>query len=119
MNSLRDQRVVVVGLGYVGLPLAVALAPHFQVIGLDIDEQRVAELRRGLDRTDEVDSAVLAETSFVLTSRAADAAGADVYIITVPTPVDAENRPDLRPVIGASHSVGKLLDGSRRPIIVF
>jgi UDP-N-acetyl-D-galactosamine dehydrogenase len=112
-------RIIVVGLGYVGLPLAVALARHFDVTGLDIDEQRVGELRTGLDRTDEVDREALAASSLKLTHVAADTAGADVYIVTVPTPVDERNQPDLRPLVGASHSVGKLLDGARRPIVVY
>jgi UDP-N-acetyl-D-glucosamine/UDP-N-acetyl-D-galactosamine dehydrogenase len=114
-----DMRVVVVGLGYVGLPLAVALARHFEVLGLDIDEQRVAELREGIDRTAEIEHDVLAASSLELASKATLAAGADVYIVTVPTPVDEQNRPDLRPVIGASHSIGKLLDPSRKPIVVY
>jgi UDP-N-acetyl-D-glucosamine/UDP-N-acetyl-D-galactosamine dehydrogenase len=114
-----DMRVVVVGLGYVGLPLAVALARHFEVLGLDIDEQRVAELREGIDRTAEIEHDVLAASSLELASNATLAAGADVYIVTVPTPVDEQNRPDLRPVIGASHSIGKLLDPSRKPIVVY
>lgn len=112
-------RIIVVGLGYVGLPLAVALARRFEVVGLDIDAARVEELRRGHDRTDEISAAALAASGLVLTSEAADCAGADIYIVTVPTPVDAQNRPDLRPVIGASHSVGRLLDGARRPIVVY
>ena len=112
-------RIVVVGLGYVGLPLAVALAKSFDVVGLDIDRNRVDELRRGLDRTNEVDGDVLSASSLELTADAGATAGADVYIVTVPTPVDEENRPDLRPVIGASRSVGKLLDGVRKPIIIY
>jgi UDP-N-acetyl-D-glucosamine/UDP-N-acetyl-D-galactosamine dehydrogenase len=111
--------IVVVGLGYVGLPLAVALAKRYQVIGLDIDAARVAELRRGDDRTDEVATDALAASTLRLTSEPTECAGADIYIVTVPTPVDAQNRPDLRPLIGASRSVGKLLDGARRPIIVY
>jgi UDP-N-acetyl-D-galactosamine dehydrogenase len=112
-------RIIVVGLGYVGLPLAVALARRFEVVGLDIDAARVEELRRGHDRTDEVSAEALAGSSLILTSDAAECSGADVYIVTVPTPVDGQNRPDLRPVIGASHSVGHLLDGAKRPIVVY
>jgi UDP-N-acetyl-D-galactosamine dehydrogenase len=110
---------VVVGLGYVGLPLAVALARQFPVQGLDIDRQRVDELKRNHDRTAEVDEVALAHTSLQLTSDSADCRGADVYIVTVPTPVDENNRPDLRPLVGASKSVGALLDGSRKPVIVY
>ena len=95
-------QLVVIGLGYVGLPLAVALAKSFDVIGLDIDKRRVAELREGLDRTNEVEREVLLASSLKLTDTPADCYGGDVFIITVPTPVDAENRPALRPVIGAT-----------------
>jgi UDP-N-acetyl-D-galactosamine dehydrogenase len=112
-------RIVVVGLGYVGLPLAVALAKHFDVLGLDIDEQRIAELRDGRDRTREVEREALLETSLKMTCTSSEAAGADVYIVTVPTPVDEHNQPDLRPVVGASRSVGKLLDGARKPIVIY
>lgn len=113
-------RIVVVGLGYVGLPLAVALAKSFDVVGLDIDKGRVDELRRGHDRTNEVEGDALSASSLTLTADAGETAGADIYIVTVPTPVDEENRPDLRPVIGASRSVGKLLTGAtNKPIIVY
>ncbi len=119
MNASRPEQIVVVGLGYVGLPLAVALARSFAVLGLDIDERRVAELRLGIDRTHEVESQKLAASALRLSSNSADAAGADIYIITVPTPVDGDNSPDLRPVISATRSVAALLDPARRPIIVY
>ncbi|HYD36765.1 MAG TPA: nucleotide sugar dehydrogenase, partial [Allosphingosinicella sp.] len=114
-----SEQIVVVGLGYVGLPLAVALSRTYEVVGLDIDERRVAELKLGVDRTREVESDALAESPLRLTSRAADAAGADVYIVTVPTPVDPSNRPDLGPVIGATRSLATLLDPARKPIVVY
>ncbi|MEO7827470.1 MAG: nucleotide sugar dehydrogenase, partial [Allosphingosinicella sp.] len=114
-----SEQIVVVGLGYVGLPLAVALARSFDVLGLDIDEKRVGELRLGIDRTNEVESEKLAASPLRLTSRAADAAGADIYIVTVPTPVDGDNKPDLGPVISATRSVATLLDPARKPIIVY
>lgn len=112
-------RIVVIGLGYVGLPLAVALARHFPVTGLDIDARRVEELRAGHDRTAEVESEVLATSSLQLTASPDDCRGASVYIVTVPTPVDADNRPDLNPVIGASRTVGGLLERDARPIVVY
>ncbi|HYG46577.1 MAG TPA: nucleotide sugar dehydrogenase, partial [Allosphingosinicella sp.] len=119
MNAPRSEHIVVVGLGYVGLPLAVALARSFSVIGLDIDERRVEELRLGVDRTHEVEPAALAASPLRLTSSAADAAGADIYIVTVPTPVDGDNSPDLGPVISATRSLATLLDPARKPIIVY
>ncbi len=114
-----NERIVVVGLGYVGLPLAVALARSFDVLGIDIDTRRVAELRSGHDRTHEVEAASLRGSSLRYTSEPADCVGADIYIVTVPTPVDADNQPDLRPVIGASEAVAGMLDPARKPIIVY
>nr|WP_295372238.1 nucleotide sugar dehydrogenase [uncultured Sphingosinicella sp.] len=115
----NSERIVVVGLGYVGLPLAVALARSFDVLGLDIDTRRVAELRGGLDRTREVEPENLAASLLRYTSEASDCAGADIYIVTVPTPVDADNQPDLRPLIGATEAVAAMLHGARAPIIVY
>jgi UDP-N-acetyl-D-galactosamine dehydrogenase len=119
MSVSRKEKVVVVGLGYVGLPLAVALAKSFEVTGLDIDAARVEELKAGHDRTREVEPEALRASSLSLTSDAATCRGADIYIVTVPTPVDAENKPDLRPVIGATRSVAALLDAARAPIVVY
>jgi UDP-N-acetyl-D-galactosamine dehydrogenase len=119
MSASSPERIVVVGLGYVGLPLAVALARSFAVTGLDVDRRRVEELKQGIDRTREVEQAALRSSALALTSRAEDCRGGDVYIVTVPTPVDAENRPDLGPVIGATRSVAALIDPERRPVIVY
>ncbi|MGN6849233.1 MAG: nucleotide sugar dehydrogenase [Sphingomicrobium sp.] len=112
-------RIVVIGLGYVGLPLAVALARKFDTIGFDIDEERVAELRGGRDRTNEVDEEALRSTSLRLTAKAEDCAGADLYIVTVPTPVDRSNRPDLSAVMAATRTVARLIDPERRPTVVY
>ena len=118
MNA-PNEHIIVVGLGYVGLPLAVALARSFRVTGLDIDQGRVAELQRGHDRTREVEAGALASSTLALSADPADCAGADVYIVTVPTPVDSANKPDLGPVIGATRSVAALLDPARKPVIVY
>lgn len=115
----ETQRIVVVGLGYVGLPLAVALARKFTVVGFDIDARRIAELIRHDDRTHEVDEQVLRQSSLNLTISPADCDGADVYIITVPTPVDSAKHPDLTAVIGATRMVAGLIDPARRPTIVY
>jgi UDP-N-acetyl-D-galactosamine dehydrogenase len=112
-------KIVVVGLGYVGLPLAVALAKVFDVIGVDIDAGRVAELRQGHDRTREVEDANLKASSLKYSADIAEARGADIYIVTVPTPVDHANQPDLRPVMSATRSVAGVLEASKRPIIVY
>jgi len=113
------QSIVVVGLGYVGLPLAVALAKSYPTVGLDIDESRIAELKAGHDRTDEIDDARLAASELQYAAKADACAAADVYIVTVPTPVDERNRPDLRALLSASEMVGRMLDGSRKPLIIF
>jgi UDP-N-acetyl-D-galactosamine dehydrogenase len=112
-------RIAVIGLGYVGLPLAVALARHFETIGFDIDDSRVAELRDGHDRTNEVDEEALRTTTLKLTADPNDCAGADIYIVTVPTPVDQANRPDLGAVMAATRTVATLIDPSKRPTIVY
>ena len=114
-----SDQIVVVGLGYVGLPLAVALARSFNVVGFDIDRRRIDELRLGFDRTREIDAETLKASGLLLTSRAGDAPGADVYIVTVPTPVDEKNSPDLAPLLGATRSVAAMLDPARRPIVVY
>jgi len=105
----RSPRVSVVGLGYVGLPLTIALAKHFPVLGFDIDPVRVAALQAGHDRTGEVAAAALGASRAVLSQRPGDMAGSDVFIVTVPTPVDADNRPDLGPLEAACASVGRVL----------
>jgi UDP-N-acetyl-D-galactosamine dehydrogenase len=119
MYASPNEQIVVVGLGYVGLPLAVALARSFPTIGLDIDTRRVEELKGGIDRTNEVEGEVLKASPLRLTSDSAECAGADVYIVTVPTPVDAANQPDLSPVIGATRSVARLLDPAKKAIVVY
>jgi UDP-N-acetyl-D-galactosamine dehydrogenase len=111
--------IVVIGLGYVGLPLAVALSRRFETVGFDIDQSRITELHEGRDRTHEVESEELRRTSLKLTSDAGDCAGADVYIVTVPTPVDDARRPDLGAVLAATRTVAKLIDPDRRPTIVY
>ncbi len=117
--DIAHRRIVVVGLGYVGLPLAVRLAESFATTGFDVDEGRIAELRRHHDRTGEIDPDRLALSTIELVERAADCPAADVYIVTVPTPVDGENRPDLTLVRAATAMVAGMLDAARRPIVVY
>ncbi len=102
-------KIAVMGLGYVGLPLAVALARHFSVLGYDVDEQRVGELAAGRDRSGEVDSQALASSTLAISHDEADLDGADFIIVTVPTPVDKTNKPDLRILKRASETVGRHL----------
>ncbi|EPR44732.1 nucleotide sugar dehydrogenase [Desulfovibrio sp. X2] len=110
-DDLKSRRtpLAVVGLGYVGLPLAVALSRHFEVIGFDISEARVAELKAGGDRTREVAPEALAKANVEYTSDVAQLRRAGVVIVAVPTPIDGHRSPDLTPVCGASVTVGKNL----------
>lgn len=103
------QSVAVIGLGYVGLPLAVALADHADVIGYDISADRVTDLAQGRDRTGEVSPERLAASNLALTSDPAQLRGCDAYLITVPTPIDESKRPDLSAVATACRTVGAVL----------
>jgi UDP-N-acetyl-D-galactosamine dehydrogenase len=104
---LTSPRIGIIGLGYVGLPLAVHLARHFDVVGFDIDGGRVGELRDGMDRTDEISREDLQASALTITDQETALDGLDVFIVTVPTPVDSENRPDLSAVHGASETVAR------------
>ena len=111
-------RIVVVGLGYVGLPLALELAKKFPgTVGFDIHAAKVAELKSGVDRTREVDSEALKTTALNMTADPEDMRGADFFIVAVPTPIDGWNRPDLSPMIKASETIGKVL--GKGSIVVF
>ncbi len=103
-------RIAIIGLGYVGLPLAASFGKHFPVTGFDIDAQRVEELRRFHDRTLETSEAELrAATGLTFGCDAKDLEGCNVFIITVPTPIDEYKRPDLRPLESASRTVGRAI----------
>jgi UDP-N-acetyl-D-glucosamine/UDP-N-acetyl-D-galactosamine dehydrogenase len=119
----HSPRVLVIGLGYVGLPLAVALAAKFDTIGLDIDQGRIAELNAGHDRTGEVSPERLRESRLSLVSTPGDCPPVDFFIVTVPTPIDSQNRPDLSLVEAATRTVGPLLrdaaDEHRKPVVVY
>ena len=110
MLKIDDIRICVIGLGYVGLPLAVALGERFPTVGFDINRRRIAELRAGRDSTLEVAAEELARSSALQFSDVAeDIAQCNFYIVTVPTPIDAYKRPDLSPLVSASTAVGKVL----------
>ena len=119
MSFPAEPRVVVVGLGYVGLPLAVALARRFETIGLDINRERIAELRSGYDRTMEIEDDVLKASALRYTPEISDCIGADIYIVTVPTPVDEANQPDLGPVLGATRALAGILQARQRAIVIY
>jgi UDP-N-acetyl-D-galactosamine dehydrogenase len=103
------RNIAVVGLGYVGLPVAVAFGRRARIVGFDINATRVAELRAGHDRTDEVPADELAKADILYTDQITDLKQADFYIVAVPTPVDQANKPDLSPLVSASRSVGQAL----------
>ena len=108
--DLENLKIGIIGLGYVGLPLAVELDRHFHTIGFDIKKERIAELKTGHDSTLEVDDADLknaGELSF--TTDPEDLADCNFFIVTVPTPIDRHKRPDLKPLISASKSIGEVM----------
>jgi len=110
MNNLDDINLAVVGLGYVGLPLAVEFGRHRPVTGFDINTRRISALQRGEDATLEVTSEELAaSTHLTFTSDLEALKDCNVYIVTVPTPIDEHKRPDLTPLIRASETIGKTL----------
>lgn len=102
-------KVGVLGLGYVGLPLAVAFARHFPTVGFDIGAERVAELRAGHDRTLELDDAELVASGLTISDDEADLKACNVLIVTVPTPIDDQKRPDLTALLAASATVGRVI----------
>ena len=111
MQAVDDATIAVVGLGYVGLPLATAFGRQFDVTGFDIDLARVAELRDGRDRTGETTPADLASAARVtFTSDPSSLRACNVFVITVPTPIDEHKRPDFTPLVEASRSVGAALE---------
>ena len=122
MKALKDSKIAIIGLGYVGLPLAVEFAKKFHVVGFDINKNRVEELSKGMDRTLEVESSQLQEVvvpngldlnkkekGLFCTDAITDISECNIYIITVPTPTDEFNRPVLTPLTKASETVGRVL----------
>ncbi|MFA4968302.1 MAG: nucleotide sugar dehydrogenase, partial [Sulfuritalea sp.] len=110
MNPSQDTRIAIIGLGYVGLPLAVEFGKKYPVVGFDIKQGRIDELKAGRDSTREVESAELAEAKYLsFTADAEQLRSCNVFIVTVPTPVDSAQRPDLTPLVKASETVGKVM----------
>jgi UDP-N-acetyl-D-galactosamine dehydrogenase len=110
MKNKIEKKICVIGLGYVGLPLAVEFGKKYDVIGFDINQSRIDELKSGNDSTLEVTSDDLASAQrLTFSSQASDIKDCEVYIVTVPTPVDKANRPDLTPLQKASETVGRVL----------
>lgn len=108
--KVEDTKIAILGLGYVGLPLAVAFSKYFSTIGFDIKTARVEELKQGIDTTREVSEAELAEASnLVFSCNEEDLKAANVLIVTVPTPIDDHRQPDLTPLIKASEMLGRVV----------
>jgi UDP-N-acetyl-D-galactosamine dehydrogenase len=107
---MHEDRIAVIGLGYVGLPVAVGVArAHGRVVGFDIKHERVDALRRGEDATREFTPEELKDLPLHCTTDPADLAGTSFFIVTVPTPIDADRRPDLSALRAASRTVGRHL----------
>lgn len=119
MINLEHTKIAVIGLGYVGLPLALEFGKHFPTVGFDISEKRIIDLRNALDHTkestsDEIKAHLktrlnLADNGFYPTSELEEISGCNVYIVTVPTPIDESKRPDLKPLESASSMIGSIL----------
>jgi len=116
---MKKKKICLVGLGYVGLPLAVAFAEKFQVIGFDISSTRIQELEGGHDITLEIEDDLLAsvKNNITYTSNIQDAKDCDIYIVTVPTPIDKVNRPDLTPLVESSKTIGTVLN--KNDIVIY
>lgn len=117
-RQMKDVKLAVIGLGYVGLPLLIEFAKKFSCIGFDIQQKRIAELIAGLDHTNELSrDELLAANDVTYTCDSAALTEANVYIVTVPTPIDKQKRPDLTPLEKASSTVGKAL--SKGDIVIY
>ena len=115
-----DKKIAVIGLGYVGLPLARLFSTKYKTIGFDVNTERVNALIKGHDDTMEVPDDLLKKAlvdGLLFTSKVEDIQGCDFYIVTVPTPVDENNNPDLTPLINASTTVGKVI--GRGSIVIY
>src|ERR1700749_5185816 len=105
----KDAKIAVIGLGYVGLPIAVAFAKKVKVIGFDIHEGRVNMMKKGIDPSNELSKEDFKNSDIQFTHKLEDLKTANFFIVAVPTPIDEQNLPDLKPLIGASTTVGKVL----------
>mgnify|MGYP001577871181 CR=1 FL=1 len=105
----KEARVAVIGLGYVGLPIALAFAKKVKVIGFDINEKRVNMMKKGIDPSFELDKKEFEKSDILFTHKLEDLKKANFFIVAVPTPIDEHNLPDLKPLIASSTTVGKVL----------
>jgi len=105
----KEAKLALVGLGYVGLPIALEFAKKISVIGFDINESRLAKMREGIDPCGELDGSAFENVDIEFTSSIEKLKEASFFIVAVPTPIDKYNKPDLTPLLGASRSVAKAL----------
>jgi UDP-N-acetyl-D-galactosamine dehydrogenase len=117
MRDISDAKIGVIGLGYVGLPLAVEFGKHFDTLGFDINPNRISDLKRGVDKTLEVSADELRQNQLRFSDEPADLDACNIYVVTVPTPIDRFKRPDLSPLISASRTVGAHL--KRGDIVIY
>ena len=108
-STAETERIAVIGLGYVGLPVAMGFARRFPTIGFDIKREKVDAIRRGIDPNGEVPEADMCASRLRVSSDEQDLREANFYVVAVPTPVDVDNRPDLTPVMKATELVGRVL----------
>ena len=109
-GEVKKMKIGIIGLGYVGLPLAVEFAKKYKVVGYDLNGVRITELSKGFDRTRELEDAELRSAKgLTFTSEVDDLKSVDVYIVTVPTPIDEFKTPDLQPLVKASKLIGSVL----------
>ena len=118
MLKLEETKIAVVGMGYVGLPLAVEFAKNIPVVGFDINESRIKELKSGIDSTLEVSDEELTQAKDLsYSSNTEDLKSSNVYIVTVPTPIDKHKKPDLTPLEKASEMIGKVI--SKGDVVIY
>ncbi len=110
-------KITIVGLGYVGLPLAIEFSKHFKTVGFDKNENRIRELKENYDRTLEIEKKILKESTIELTEKIDDIKDSNIYIVTVPTPIDENKNPDLSPLENSSQMIGKVL--KKEDIVIF
>ncbi len=113
-----SDRIAVIGLGYVGLPVALAFAKKFpNTIGFDINKQKVTDLQQGIDPTGSVSDDELKSSNLKITASSEDLAEANFFVVAVPTPIDSNNRPDLTPLRSASETLGRAI--AREEVVVY
>lgn len=111
-TDLASSKIAIVGLGYVGLPLAIELASKYQVIGFDTNSRRIKELRDGIEVTKEIEETVLQTSNCLFSDSIDDLSSCNIYIVTVPTPINSDKKPDMTPLKQASLSIGTVLSES-------